>query len=415
MYQRKTVETPLQTTPPRPLRRLWAGAIAFALFLGLLVVAYTGLGMWEDTYMERLSHSGEGEVVKGMRLTEHAMASKDTLVLFGSSELTFQDDYHAAKVFAAKPTGFGVFVVGSGYRQSIHNFLALTALGKDVRGKRVVFFISPSWFSRTLPEKAFRANFSPQQAYDFAFAPDVSDRLKQRGAKRLLELGAPIIDDPLLHAVLQAEADGDAAGKARYYSMYPLGRLSLGYHRVKEELDLARLIYYKGIKPVHRPEKPGTIDWDNLQAQATAEAREKGAGNPFGIHKDYYAKFVEPKLSELKDSTKDETWLVSSEYDDLQLVLDAIGELKVDPLFISLPVMGSYYDFKGHAAADRQAYYAKVRRQIEAAGYPVVDFGSKEYEPGWMRDPWHPGWKGAIAIDQVLDDFYHGRGASATH
>lgn len=364
------------------------------------------LGMWAHLLLDRYAKSGEDEVIKGLSLTRHALAQQDRLVVLGSSELTFQDEYHAARLFAGKPTGFDVHLVGSGYRQSIHNFLTLSALGQQLKGKSLVLFVSPTWFEGPISERAYKKNYSRLQAYELAFASTLSPELRRRGAERILELGAPTTNDELLTSGLRALAGGSVPDRLRYGLSWPLGRLALEFLRVKDDLDVIRGAFthkFSTFKPQPAP------DWDALLATAERDAREHSGSNPFGIFDGYYAKYVEPRLDKLKDSARDETWLKSTEYADLQLVLDLLREQGAKPLFISVPVHGPYYDYKGHPRADREEYYRRVVAQIKAAGFPVADFSAGEYEPGFMRDPWHQGWKGSVQIAHTLDDFYHDR------
>lgn len=394
----------------RPLR---AAAAALLIFMLLVFGAQSFLNAWQVRYLPRLAATGDDEVVKGVSLMRVALKKPDVLVLLGSSELNFQDAYHPARLFSNKPTGFSVFVVGSGYRQSIHNLLALAALDREVKEKRLVLFLTPSWFGRNISAKAYQKNFSLLQAYEFAFDSHLSRPLSRRAAARLLALGSPGTDDGLLRIALQGMAADDAWSRARYYAVWPLGRTALTFLRLKDQVDLARHIYAKRMKPGLQQVARSQVDWDDLLSQAEAEARGKSTSNRFGIYDDYYIKYVAPRLGELRGSARDESWLTSSEYGDMQLVLDTLKELGAHPVFVSLPVMGEYYDFKGHAADDRKAYYRKVCDQIKSAGFPVVDFGDREYEPGFMRDPWHPGWKGSVNLARTLDDFYHDRLAAA--
>ncbi|HLN60801.1 MAG TPA: D-alanyl-lipoteichoic acid biosynthesis protein DltD [Symbiobacteriaceae bacterium] len=388
---------------------LRAGAIALILCAALILTAQAALGSWTLSYLDRLAPEGEDEVVKGLYLTRSALNRPDYLVALGSSELTFQDQFHAARLFNDKPTGFGLFAVGAGYRQSIHNFLVLSALGKDVAGKRIVLFVSPTWFTKDITDKAYQKNYSALQAYEFVTHAPLSPRLKQRAARRLLQLGSPATDDPLLRNALEAEANPTPAGQIEELAAAPFLRLSLAHQQFKDRWDLARLIVRKDLKPGVRWKHPDGIDWGQLRQKADDAYAPHAGKNVFGMNQDFFAKFVEPKLAQVQNSATAETWLNNSEYDDLQLVLDTLQELKARPLFISLPINGQYDDFKGHAAGDRHAYYAKVRQEIEAAGYPLVDLTGHEYDPGYHNDPWHQGWKGSVDIAQAIDDFYHDR------
>lgn len=393
--------------PPRRLGHLGAAAIALCLVVALTLAADAWCGAYSARFLDRLAPTGEDEVIKGVYLTQMAINQPDRLVLLGSSELTFQDEYHAVKLFAGKPTGFSTFVVGSGYRQSIHNFLTISALGPSLKGKKVALFISPTWFTKKISDKAYKKNYSPLQAYEFAFHANFSPALKQEGAARLLSLGSPATDDPLLRGALSGLARGGLWGKAQYYVTWPLGQLSLAHLRFKDRTDILQLTVRKHLQPTHPAAARGAINWSRLEVKAMSEAKAKSTSNRFGMLDDFYARQVAPRLAELEGTACNETWLDSTEYDDLALVLRTLKEVQAEPLFISLPVLGPYQDFRGHPAADRKAYYARVHQMIEQAGFPLVDLGDCEYEPGFHRDPWHQGWKGSVKVAEALDRFYH--------
>jgi D-alanine transfer protein len=394
---------------------LKACGAAILLIFCLTIIVRALVAQWELRYLDQLATAGDDEVVKGLSLTRQALRQPDRLLLIGSSELTMQDEFHAARLFATKPTGFSVYIIGSGYRQSIHNFVTLAALGADLKGKKVVLFVTPTWFGNEISETAYNKNFSLLQAYEFAFNSPLSPKLKQRAARRLLQLKSPGTDNTVLRATLQAYADGDNWAAIRKVALWPVGEEAIQYLRLKDEIQLARLILTKNLKPGTKPAQPAPVDWEKLLAQADLEARASTSSNTFGMQDSFYVKQVGPRLEKLRDSAVGESWLQSTEYGDMTLVMDTLRELGAQPLFVSLPVMGSYYDFKGFKAADRAMYYSHLKGIIHDAGFPVVDFGSKEYELGFMRDPWHPGWKGSVYIAQTIDQFYHGHLSAADH
>ncbi|HLO04792.1 MAG TPA: D-alanyl-lipoteichoic acid biosynthesis protein DltD [Symbiobacteriaceae bacterium] len=400
-----------RASAPRRSPQLRALAVALLTLLLSLPAALIVIRSWTEPYRPRLATTGADEVVKGLSVIRTALNSPDELLLFGSSELTFQDEYHPARLFQAKPTGFTTVVVGSGYRQSLNNVMALGALGGDLKGKKLVCFLSPTWFEKPIADKAFQKNFSLLQTYETIFSPDLTWALKHRIAERLLSLGAPATDDGLLRAAMQAIV---ADSPARYHALWPFGRAAISAYRAKDEVQLAQLLSAKSLKPVPAP-RPQTIDWKGLDQKAKQEAAVKTTSNRFGIYDDYYLKYVANRIEKVKDSGQGERWLDSSEWEDLRLQLDLLREVEAKPLFISIPVLGPWYDFKGHPSSDRQAYYQQVKSMVEQAGFPVVDLGYGEYEPGFMRDPWHPGWKGGVAIARAIDQYYHDGLSSADH
>jgi D-alanine transfer protein len=267
-----------------------------------------------------------------------------------------------------------------------------------------------------MSDTAYRKNFSPIQAYELVYTSPLSPALKQRAARRLLALGAPGTDDPVLRAALQSLSDDNLWGRTRYCALWPLGRLRLETLRLHDDMEVLKLASHKRLTPRARPTPQGPPpDWGQLLVAAEIQAFARSTTNEFGMNDSYYTRFVAPRLEQLRNSSTGDSWLSSSEYDDLELVISTLKELHVRPLVISLPIMGKYYDFKGHPAADRRAYYDRIRSLAQRGGYPLADFGTKEYEMGFMRDPWHPGWKGAVQLAQAIDQFYHSPDTQPSH
>jgi D-alanine transfer protein len=111
----------------------------------------------------------------------------------------------------------------------------------------------------------------------------------------------------------------------------------------------------------------------------------------------------------LKDKKSGASYGKSPEYNDFQLVLDLLKQSGADPLFISVPVNGKWYDYTGFPKEGRTAYYARIKKQIESEGFQIADFSNHEYDPYFMKDTIHIGWKGWVYTDKVIKDFYEGK------
>jgi D-alanine transfer protein len=95
----------------------------------------------------------------------------------------------------------------------------------------------------------------------------------------------------------------------------------------------------------------------------------------------------------------------SKEYDDFDLMLRVLEQKGVKPLFVLIPANGRWADYAGFSAQERRDYYQRIRGMIQARGFEVADFSSKEYEPYFMQDTWHIGLKGWAEVDQVIEKF----------
>ncbi|MXV42431.1 D-alanyl-lipoteichoic acid biosynthesis protein DltD, partial [Bacillus subtilis] len=76
------------------------------------------------------------------------------------------------------------------------------------------------------------------------------------------------------------------------------------------------------------------------------------------------------------------------------------------PMFVTIPVNGKWYDYTGFPKKGRTDYYKKVNKQIRAKGFQVADFSGHEYDPYFMKDTIHIGWKGWVYVDKAIDEFY---------
>lgn len=107
------------------------------------------------------------------------------------------------------------------------------------------------------------------------------------------------------------------------------------------------------------------------------------------------------KIASLKGSYSGASYVESPEYDDFRLFLDVCKELNIEPLIISAPVNGRWYDYAEFSKADRNTYYQNIRDICREYNVKLADFSQKEYEIYFLRDIMHLGWKGWLYHCQV--------------
>jgi len=86
----------------------------------------------------------------------------------------------------------------------------------------------------------------------------------------------------------------------------------------------------------------------------------------------------------------------SPEYSDFELLLEIAKELGLDVRVINFPINGKWNDYIGVDAEQRKIYREKLTNIVQSYGYSIFDLGDKEYEPYYMFDTVHPGWKAWI-------------------
>ena len=71
-----------------------------------------------------------------------------------------------------------------------------------------------------------------------------------------------------------------------------------------------------------------------------------------------------------------------------------------------MPVNGQWYDQLGLDREERQKFYKKIEEIVEKRGFDVLNFYDKEYEPYFMCDASHFGWKGWLEVDEKLYEHF---------
>ena len=106
-----------------------------------------------------------------------------------------------------------------------------------------------------------------------------------------------------------------------------------------------------------------------------------------------------------RDATLD--YSVSKEYDDLRLLFEVCRQKGIEPLFIHVPLHGKWSDYAGFSADRRAVYYDNVRQIVNEYGIQTLDLTGYKYEEYFMCDVMHLGWKGWLAVDKALIDYYY--------
>ncbi|MBY0122813.1 D-alanyl-lipoteichoic acid biosynthesis protein DltD [Bacillus sp. S/N-304-OC-R1] len=324
------------------------------------------------------------------------------LPIYGSSELARLDRFHPSNYFAENDDGFTPFLIGRGGSISIIHFLNFAEHIDQLKGKKLVFIISPQWFKPKGADLShFVPNFSILQGYDLAFNNKIDPEVKKTAIKRLLKF-KPVQDDLILSALYQAEISSNPSDKRKADLARPFAYV---YRSILEKKDL----YYTLVSGISRKRDISSNvrdkSWEELKHQANVMGKRESTNNHFYIIDSKY-NAIKHLVPFLKDTKIGASYGKSVEYLDFQLVLDLLKQSGAKPLFISVPVNGTWYDYTGFPKQGRTAYYKRIKQQIEAEGFPIADFSDHEYDPYFMKDTIHIGWKGWVYVDKAIKDFY---------
>ncbi|MEC1589276.1 D-alanyl-lipoteichoic acid biosynthesis protein DltD [Bacillus sonorensis] len=377
--------------------------LAFLLFFTMIMIPNSWLAAFvPKDRVETSATELNPMMFQGTYLQSKMLEDPKYLPIYGSSELSRLDQFHPSNYFKVNNKGFTPYLVGKGGSQSLIHAVNFAAHADQLKGKKLVFIISPQWFQKKGSDEAhFAPNFSALQAYDLLFNQHIDQNLKKKMIKRMLKYHA-VKNDALLAAIYKAELKQD------HMTLSLLTPAAKAYRNVLQKKDL----YYsmaEGTAPDRTiSQSVKNKSWGELKQMAAQVGEKESRSNQFKLVNNAYKK-IKPKLKKLKNSKKHMSYVKSVEFNDFQMMMDVLKESDAEPLFISVPVHGKWYDYTGFPKKGRTDYYAKIKKQIEAEGFQVADLTNHEYDPYFLKDTIHLGWKGWVYVDKAIEDFYQNK------
>lgn len=388
------------------MKRILAALAAIVLVTAALLAVPAALRTTD--YPSSLAVTHVEEKLSNSYLTGLAAAQEDSLLIFGSSELKTTDICtHPANFFAG--SGLQVDLAGRGSCQSLIHALAVGAQGETLRGKKLVLITAPqSYVEDGIAPDMFLANYSERQLLTILRDPTVPDALKTYLAGRVQDLFAAYEsdtgEDPEAHTAGDVLSRAWAEGTPRW-PLAPYAALS-GWLDGVQDLAEARTLT-SSAEDAPRPQLSLDFDWEAEEAEAMAQAAEMVTNNDFYMQDGYYSTYVGAKLDRQAGKDRDLSYDVSPEYGDLECLLDLCALREVEVLLVHVPMNGKWNDFTGFTAERRARYYEAVRAVAENySNVTLLDLTGSEYEPYFLCDTMHLGWKGWLAVDRAIVEFY---------
>jgi D-alanine transfer protein len=372
------------------------GLAAGILFIGLAVAVHFEQSTLSSTAPEIFSLKNQGLAFQ--RAAAHA---RDVLLLYGSSELLLAPVAadRAGDFFRGTPTGFQVSPIGKPGATTLTILQKIGALRSDLREKKIAISLSPEWFFAINTRRDwYKGNFSLLAASEVAFGDGLDLELKRDIASRMLQFPSTFEKCPLLGFALKRLATGRWLDRAVFYTLWPLGKMQTALLELEDHFAALEYIL-QNAKPA--PQRHSEIlDWPELIAKLaesnSADAKEidKAPG------------FIPP----WREEGFVERVNAAPEWINFELLLRALAEIRAQPLLLSLPIAGQYYDREGVSRAARETYYKKLRTLVQRYHFALVDFENHDEDADFLdRQQDHLTGKGWIFYNRVLDDFFHGR------
>lgn len=381
-------------------------AFGIALVLALLTLALylhiinQKLANYYHVSDNSIRYNFEFTKYKGRDILKDNIDDK-TLVVLGSSELgkVSEHPFHIKQLF--NYDDFHIMAIGGGNFQNIIQASMLGSLGNDFPKQKFILSESFIWFDQFgMNPKAFLSRVSNEHVYYTLINPKISKETKEKFMKRVLELSK---DNKNVHEIFERYKRRLVDHKGTIVDDW-LIKIDVEKFALNNKISF----YFTGnVTPIPSsgPVTPN-YDWKELQNKYLNDAKVRTEGNDFGIEKRYYASEIQNRLEKLKNSAAKYKYDISTEYDDYALVLQMAKEMGLEVEVVNFPINGKWYDYIGIGPEQRAIYSKKITEITESFGYKIMDLTSKEYEPYYMYDTVHPGWKGWPEVAEEMLKFY---------
>jgi D-alanine transfer protein len=348
---------------------------------------------------------------QGLAFQRLAAQAPDVLPFYGSSELITALPERAGILFRTAPTRFQVSPIGKIGTPPLIMLQKLAALGYDLRGKKVAISLSAVWFmTLDLSPYWYDGNFSLFAASKLVFGSPLDLNLKQQIASRMLQFPQPLEKSPLLEFALRRLASGGPLDYIVFCALWPLGKVQDAIFDLQDHFEALIYILRQSASASHL--HADRLDWPGLIAKASAKAsaHENEKGNALDADKEMVAPHNDVWFLQRINAARQ--WV------DLELLLRVLTKLHAQPLLLSTPMDGQFYDQAGVLPSVRECYYNKMRALAQRYNFPLVQFEQHDEDATFLshRGPRikhipasHLTAKGWMFYDRALDDFFHGR------
>ncbi len=376
--------------------------LAFGLVAALLFIPLPH-GRFSQATVQEAAVSMSPNVMLGESIKQQALAGQ-YVPFMGSSELSRMDAFHPSVLAAKYDRSYRPFLLGAPGTQSLTHYLDDQSFIRHYRGRKLVFIISPQWFTPTgVMPAAFDFYYSPQQAIVFLQHAKPKQAADRYAAKRMLRL-APAKSHSNIREGLLDVAAGQTLGRGlrarlRWQAQMLhnedllFSRFAIRSHYQRVEAGMRQL-------PAHATAK-------QLDALAAKAGKRATSSNDFGIDNHFFKKRLGGnKLAKLQGKQARFDYRRSPEYNDFQLLLTQFAQNHIQVQFVIPPINQKWAHYTGLREPMIAQTTKKLKRQLHTQGFDhVLDLSQAGSRPYFMEDTIHLGWRGWVAVDQAVKPF----------
>ena len=389
------------------LKRLWLifGPVFVAgLLVCLLICFYPSSpshNLMEEKY-SAASISAESFKERSQKVRALTDPNIRFIPFLGSSEWIRFDSMHPGVLAEKYNRSYRPYFMGQAGAASLSQYFGLQQITSELENKQAVFVISPQWFTKEEHDApTFQSFFNNDQLTAF-LENQSGDLAAQYAATRLLKKNPRVPMKRIVEKLAKNEQLSDfdqtmvnlsAEFNERQAALF--GQFSI-HGRLK----------YKDHIEKYLSSLPEQFSYEELENIARKDAEENTTNNDLGMDNHFYTTQLKKDLKNLEGYQKNYNFLQSTEYNDLQLVLDQFAKSKVNVLFVFQPVNQKWMNYTGLSEEMYQHSIEKIRYQLESQGFTnIADFSKNGGDPYFVKDTIHIGWLGWLAFDKVVNPF----------
>ncbi|WP_125768803.1 D-alanyl-lipoteichoic acid biosynthesis protein DltD [Lapidilactobacillus wuchangensis] len=386
-------------------KKLWQifGPVLIAIVAALVIFLIPWQGLTPNKHaVKKAAVSMSTNVYRGEQIKDIAL--KENYVPFiGSSELSRMDPLHPSVLAEKYQRDYQTLLLGGPGSQSLNHFFTLQEMKPAIRNKKVVFIISPQWFTKggQRPD-AFGYYYSPLQAIDWVL--NAKDSVATRyAARRLLAMPSGQASPMITSAIEKIAAGQKISGLDRIW-------LS-GRQRIlrNEDAFFSSIRLDNNLQKIVKAGKqlPATDNDRELMQLATKLGQENTTNNQFGIKNSFYNQRLRGKaVKNLANSQSHIDYRRSPEYGDFQLVLQQFAAENVDVQFVLPPINQKWTNYTGLSMPMWRETTAKIKKQLTSQGFNhIIDLSADGNQDYYMEDTIHLGWRGWLRMDESVKPF----------
>ena len=320
----------------------------------------------------------------------------------GSSEWIRFDSMHPAVLAEKYSRPYRPYFLGQAGAASLNQYFGLQQILPEIEGKQAVFVISPQWFTEEDYEPAFFQNYFNNDQLTAFLENQSGDIAAKHAAKRLLKQNPGVS----MKGIVEKLSKGEELSEIDHAIIKAFARFNERQTSLFEQFSIREKLKYKEHVENYLKDLPDQFFYEELEKIARKDAKANTSNNDMGIENQFYKTQVKDYLEKYKGYQKNYNFLKSSEYNDLQLVLDQFAKSKVNVLFVFQPVNKKWMDYTGLSEEMYQHSVEKIRYQLESQGFTnIADFSKNGGDPYFVKDTIHIGWLGWLAFDKVVNPF----------